>query len=691
MSISTWTADETLALHKLLKKGKKTPEIARVLGKSNSSVRKKKQRMQHEWDSFLADPENYGRGQGTSRKWTQEEMIQLDAFLRAGKSYSFIAKEIDRSMVSVERQAQGTDWKAWRSVTASEREEEEKVSTEEKIVGITDLIIDAILTISRYDATKLARLTEDSFLTSTNLDSDELPCSFDELCTMAEEKLEDIGFANPESLELKSGRYIIVGDSHGKHTKKEMFALLRSVVKVVKPKNVIHLGHMLDDDNDISYEWGSIQNLIVVAKLEELRQVHSQRHSYNFDYDIVREGLTVGNLWVQNQDLIADYTKTGFGSLDSEIFDEKVVVNCHRLEMMSRCTHEERSYTVSPGCLCENHVTQTIKQIDFQDGKTVKQAYPEGFSKYRRMRAMYKFWNRGMLIVEVDNKGNTTVVPCLIQETDRGLATSYFDKIITAKGTVNPTNKIFVNCDLHSPLHDGNILDIQRQVCEKYKPDVQVNMGDTHNYSALNHHALDRGEKITDKILPGAAQTHLVLKKARDWAPEAHIIGGNHERFANDYIKKNPQFEDYLEFEFLCSPEDLGYKVEKIKGVIKIGSTAFIHGEMDMYGQTGNKLEKASRTFKSHVFIGHVHYPAIRFGCFSVGLTGLMDQDYNETEASRWIHGFGLCNEYRGVSWPTTIAILNNRCVLGGKTYTPVRPEEWRLKDFKARLVFDVD
>jgi len=102
-------------------------------------------------------------------------------------------------------------------------------------------------------------------------------------------------------------------------------------------------------------------------------------------------------------------------------------------------------------------------------------------------------------------------------------------------------------------------------------------------------------------------------------------------------------------------------------------------------------LEKASRSLGHNTFIGHIHYPSIRFGCYAVGFSGLMDQGYNEPEASAWIHGLGMCNQYNGKSWPTTIAIFNYKLILNGKTYEPVDPDSWNLGEFKARIEYDIE
>ena len=50
---------------------------------------------------------------------------------------------------------------------------------------------------------------------------------------------------------LTNGRYLVVSDSHGKHTSRGMFRLLNNLNANLKFNAVIHVGHILDDDNDI--------------------------------------------------------------------------------------------------------------------------------------------------------------------------------------------------------------------------------------------------------------------------------------------------------------------------------------------------------------------------------------------------------------------------------------------------------
>lgn len=686
-----WSKEQLLDLYKYKHDENKTlKEISALINKSEKSIDLKYKRV--DWEAFLKDPEGYLTGGTSARRWTQIEMGLLYAFMQSQKSYAYIAEELDRSYIAVERKAQDTNWQAWKAAVGNPTEPDLIEKTDDK-ERVREQLATSLVIIARHDKDRIKDITEDEFLRKINFDDGALPVPYKDVKQEACNQLDELGFGNPELVELKKGTYVIVGDSHGKHTKTEMFNLLKEINTFIKPTNIIHVGHILDDDNDISYHWGLFKNLMVLAKLEELKMVQDQRNKFDFKYEVVRGGIQLGDsLLVMNQDIISDYVKTPISTLDSQIFDDRVIVNNHRLELLPKCSDGEfQEYIASPGCLCERHVVSTIKQIDFEDNKSIKQAFTGGFIKYRKMQLLNKYWTQGVLIVHVDESGAHTVVPCLIQQIGNLFATSYFDKIITSSGVKEPSKKIFVVADCHAPNQDNKVLDILEQVCKDYKADVLVNVGDVDDYRALNHHEMKKGIKITQDFLDEAAQVYYVLKKMATWAKEKHLIFGNHERFSKDFVAQFPQFEKYLDFNFICNTENLGYKMTSLKDILKIGDANFIHGDTVFFGQPGSKLEKASRTYGEVTFVGHIHYQAIRFGGYGVGLCGKLDQGYNEPTASNWVHGFGLCNQYMGKSWPTTLAIVKEKVIINGKKYIPATKNSWNLKSYTAKIVYDVD
>ena len=288
-----WDAKRLLKLYKLRVTDDKTwDEISKIFKTTKSSVANRFRRIS--WEEFLKDPEAYADGNVRLKKWTDEEMIQLDAYIQADKSYDFIAEKLNRTIVSTERQAQQTDWNAWRKIRYSDPLKDTDVTDEDeeqRQAILLEQVVEALISVCRNDFNRLRAIKEKDFLTRVNLDKSFMPISFTELKGIASDRLVELGYGNEESLDLKAGRYVVVGDSHGKHTKKDMFALLKKINSTLKPTKIIHIGHILDDDSDISYEWGAFDNLVILAKIEELKFIQDQRNKFNFSYDVVRESI----------------------------------------------------------------------------------------------------------------------------------------------------------------------------------------------------------------------------------------------------------------------------------------------------------------------------------------------------------------------------------------------------------------
>jgi hypothetical protein len=303
---------------------------------------------------------------------------------------------------------------------------------------------------------------------------------------------------------------------------------------------------------------------------------------------------------------------------------------------------------------------------------------------------MYEYWQHGAVIVESDG-ANVSCIPIRIKKIGNSYVTSFFDKIFTSEGVKTPDKKIFINGDVHVDYQDDDVLEIQELVCKDYKPDTFVTLGDTYNCSALNHHMIDRGQPIVDaNLIDEIGTLRRVLDRMGNWADKNYILFGNHERFLNDFVDKYPQLKGMLDFKFLAGLDDLGYEMIEFKDVLELESLRLIHGDMKMFNGKGSRMEKASRVFKECV-IGHIHYPACRFGCYSVGLSGKMDHDYNEPNASNWTNSFLMCNQYLGESFISPVVILNHRTLLNGLEYFSAGSSFSKCTNQRVKLVYEFD
>jgi hypothetical protein len=564
-------------------------------------------------------------------------------------------------------------------------------------------LVNGLIELSRHDLHRLEHIDEIQFVTSTNAYDQIRDFDFEDIKRFAEAELYNSGLHRQEKMDLPPGTYLVVGDSHGKFTKQGMFDLMGQVMAHLNVDKIIHVGHLLDDDNHINRRWQDFDDLIVLAGSAEARKIekildgeevdtrledylnlkgidnkdeYREIYKPNFDFHVVRKEITIGNVHINNQHMIRDYVKTPISRLDACLFNRSTITNLHRVEMDYRLVDSDKHFVMSPGCLCEKHVIRTIKQIDYTDGGQVKLSYDEGYIKYRRMRHYYDFWQQGMVVVQYD--GDTvTSVPVRIHNIDGEYVTSYGDKIITSSGVTDPDRKIFVNADMHAELHDGKTLDIQEQVVRDYEPDVYVNLGDTANGSALNHHQLDRKEVILDEdIVREFGVVNYIVNRTATWADERYILYGNHERFLRDYTNKCPQLKSLINFAVLSGIEEAGFHLVGLKEVLEIGGMHFLHGDTIFFGKSGSKMERASSSYGPSM-VGHVHYPSSRLECHSVGMSAVYDHSYNEPAASRWTKGFAKCNQYKGHSFVLNYGFNNDRVLIGSKLYTSEDGSSW--------------
>jgi len=691
-----WSDMEVKTLYELKEKGYNNREIADAMDKTLSMVKCKLSITNKEQQLSEED----GKIDMKYMIWKDPEIFQLYDLKHNKKLlFSEIAKIIKtHALNSCRLKYERTDWEKFFKDHKKPKKEElsQALSKEELDEQYVDRLTKLLIETSRHDPERLITITKNQFYEHVNVPNHSIPISFTELKKKALYSLEQIGYCYPSSKKLAKGTYIVVGDTHGKHTRSGIFRLIHTLYDYIEADGIIHIGHMLDDDNDVNYHWDGFDKLTVLAREEELKflsketkEVTSVEKRYK---DIVRKEVQLGKLSIQNQDLITDYVQTFIGSvITSDYFENSTIVNLHRHELDTRCTEEgNTSIIASPGCLCEKHIVYTIKQQDFTDGRTVKQTFPVGYKKYRRMQHMYKKWEQGILVVHVNGCGDFTIIQCPISKTSKGFTTSYFDKIISEDDVIEPDLKGFVHGDLHIDKHDISTLDIQEQFCKNYRPDYVMNVGDIMNNFPLNHYEFqNRGTMYIEKdVLKEASVTNYILRRIRSWADKMYLMKGNHERFARDFINRFPQFATLLNFEFLTGTRFLDIEVTDLKKIKKVGNANFIHGELSMLKFKKDRLDQMRRIFGRNCIMGHCHYPSTRSGCHTVGLSGLLDQEYNETIATKWLPGFAYCNTFEDQAFICNVPIINSKFVISHKTYTPRRLDNWKFNNYNVSLKY---
>ena len=182
-----WTREELLTIYRLRQENKSWTEIADIVKtKTWKAISRKYGRMN--WELFIKDPKKEPNGE-MPRKWDNDDMIQLDAFLQANQSYEFIAEKVGRSIGSVESRAQHTDWKAWREIQKTDPETTNTdIDSNIEQSRISQYIV-ALLEVCKCDFKRIDSIKEDYFLEKVNLDKAKLLISFKELKEKARAEL----------------------------------------------------------------------------------------------------------------------------------------------------------------------------------------------------------------------------------------------------------------------------------------------------------------------------------------------------------------------------------------------------------------------------------------------------------------------------------------------------------------------
>ena len=518
----------------------------------------------------------------------------------------------------------------------------QNITTKEKNDTITkENFTEALIHLARHDVDRLNQISEKEFRDKTN--SQDAVFDYSNIHKEAVQRIHDSGFCYPEEMIINpDSKVLVIGDSHGKHTRTKLFNMLFNLDKHENFDYIIHTGHALDDDNFLSFHFHKLgSKLIIVAKPEELAMITRILKENNSTAKVVREKVVIGDFDILNQEFISDYTKTYISNLDQHIFKRSTITNSHRHEIASRCTSKYNISISSCGCLCEPHVVKTIKQVDYTDGMQVKLTKPDSYIKYRRAKQMYDFWEMGMMALE-----NQTLIPCRIKKNSNGdYETCYIDTVYGESTVEMPAKRIFVNADIHADMHDSNALSIQEQFVKFYKPDVFVNLGDTLSVETLNPHILSQCAPPTKSIIEEQAKHTRLLEKMSKWAKEKHILFANHEYFMTRFAKKYPSMNQLFSTMFYYPAEKYNFNVVGFKNILTIDNVNFVHGDMICMGQSGSSgIEKIAKTVGTDTLSGHSHMSAIRFGCYSVGCSCDLNQQYNEVMASRWVTGFALVN-----------------------------------------------
>jgi len=518
----------------------------------------------------------------------------------------------------------------------------------------------------------------------------EMEIDFNDVQARAIELTESLrGLEYKRESKLQAGNYIVAGDSHGMYELEEVVKVIGQVASHFDAQ-VIHVGHMTDNHGCLSKHIFSLPDLHVIPMANEISRVAVYQKSHP-TFSIVRERIEIaGKVLIRNQNYRSDYTIGNCKSLKlNESGYDAIVVNRHMHELCTYTKNGHRCRLATPGSICSPHQSRPPRKRVPNDREELINLSLDKTYSGRRQDEVNNLWENGIILLHVMPDGNSTVVPMRIKKVGGKYVTAYGRNVFTASGIDQPDSVGLVVGDAHVNQHDTKALAVVDKIAKYVKPDFFVNLGDHVNCSSLNHHAMDRGQPIVDEdVVNECGKANFVLDKMSEWSDKNYIIIGNHERFMNDFYKKYPQLKTLLNYHMIIGAEELGYNVVDHRSVLEIDGGKYIHGDVRMYGASGERHQKAREVLEAETMVGHCHQPSVSRGVYFIGLMGDLDQEYNEAELSNWMHGFGLVTKYGDETFMTTIGFTEYKTVFDNNVFEANSGSKWEAPEFTAKIVY---
>lgn len=293
----------------------------------------------------------------------------------------------------------------------------------------------------------------------------------------------------------------------------------------------------------------------------------------------------------------------------------------------------------------------------------------------------------GALLVEVSAEGYW-YVHHLNAEEDGSFY--WLDKYVS-KGKVRRAKKIpaIVLGDIHHEKIQPDQADVITQLLKAFRPTHTI-IHDLIDFTSRNYHSIDnpffrvlvdsQHSSISDDIFQAAHWLERVVQ------PLTHpiVVASNHDAALKRWVETVDWREDTINAQFYLALASRYVEHVTTKHTIKFSplewvvqeycdkahKTQFLemdesceiegiecgmHGHIGANGSRGNAGGFAKLGFKS--FTAHSHTPQITDGCYTVGVSGNLDMDYNVGPSS-WMHTHGIIypNGKRAFLW-----IKNNK------------------------------
>jgi hypothetical protein len=230
------------------------------------------------------------------------------------------------------------------------------------------------------------------------------------------------------------------------------------------------------------------------------------------------------------------------------------------------------------------------------------------------------------------------------------------------------------------PLHDIKAWNATVAFAKDFQPDIWIAGGDMIDCGVISHHnhgkpGATEGLKLKSDIKDACK---LIIAPIVTFSKQQVYITGNHERWLDDLVERQPELEGIIDLTALLGLEN--WEVIPQGGAYNLGKLTFIHGDQIKGGEHCAKAAVIS--YERSVRFGHFHtfqaytktsaldYKNAKTGMAIPCLCGKTPK-YGSGAPNRWTQGFlyGYVNEKDGSFHDNVVIILNGECVVNGKLY----------------------
>lgn len=247
------------------------------------------------------------------------------------------------------------------------------------------------------------------------------------------------------------------------------------------------------------------------------------------------------------------------------------------------------------------------------------------------------------------------------------------------------TFRLLLIPDCHTPYHHAAAWSCMLDVCEKWRPDGIVQVGDFQSLDSVSSHAKDPRKvlKLADEIAgSNLAMDELdaALKRGGVARGNRWMLEGNHETRLDRYaLGLAPELRPFIDWRDMLHLDRRGWKTLPYKESLHIGKLRITHD----VGRAGvNAARQSLLDMGNNVVFGHTHRGQVvyqgqldgeRHVAATIGWLGdhnAIDYRHRDMVKRDWQHGFGVAYFLAsGEFWLNFVPIVRGRCVIDGDLY----------------------